>query len=76
MEGSFVRKSISHCQGKGSLAHNNREFKAKNVNVARSKENITFIKQNIGAAYEMCFKSAVERYNDKQARNDRKITAT
>ena len=76
MEGSFMGKSISHCQGKGSLAHNNREFKAKNVNVARSKENITFIKQNIGAAYEMCFKSAVERYNDKQTRNDRKITAT
>lgn len=69
-------KSISHCQGKGSLAHNNREFKAKNVNVTRSNKNITFKKQNISDAYECCFRSAVERYNDKQSRNDRKITTT
>ncbi len=66
-------KSISHCQGKGSLSHNNRTFKPKNVDTNRSDQNITFIKQSIKEAYEICFADAVERYNEKQKRSDRKI---
>ena len=33
-------KSISFCQGKGSLTHNNRDFIADNVHRDRLKDNI------------------------------------
>lgn len=66
-------KSISHCQGKGSISHNNRVFKPKNVDGSRTSDNITFVKEDISAAYEKLFGAAVERYNAKQKRSDRKI---
>ena len=66
-------KRISHCQGKGSLTHNNRKFSAKNVDDARTKDNIVFIEQPIAAAYDELFGEAVARYNAKQKRADRKI---
>jgi hypothetical protein len=66
-------KTLSHCQGTGSIAHNNRDFKAKNVDSNRTKDNIIFFQEPIEQAYEKCFGEAVERYNAKQKRNDRKI---
>ena len=66
-------KRISHCQGKGSLTHNNRKFSAKNVDNARTKDNIIFKEKPIAAAYDELFGAAVERYNAKQKRSDRKI---
>ncbi len=45
-------KSISHCQGKGSLAHNNRTFHPKNVDSSRTPDNITFIRRSIEKVYE------------------------
>lgn len=69
-------KRISHCQGKGSLTHNNRKFNAKNVDDTRTKDNIVFVQQPIEEAYEHLFGAAVERYNAKQKRPDRKITTT
>jgi regulator of replication initiation timing len=66
-------KTMSHCQGKGSLSHNNRDFLPKNVDESRIKDNITFIKEPIAEAYEKIFDAAVERYNAKQIRADRKI---
>ena len=70
-------KRISHCQGKGSLTHNNRKFNAKNVDDTRTKDNIAFVQQPIEEAYEHLFGAAVERYNARQKRADRKInTAT
>ena len=66
-------KSISHCQGKGSLSHNNRVFKPKNVDSTRTQDNIIFIQEPIEQAYEKCFGEAIKRYNVKQKRNDRKI---
>ncbi len=66
-------KRISHCQGKGSLTHNNRKFNAKNVDDTRTKDNIVFISQSIDEAYEHLFSAAVERYNARQKRSDRKI---
>lgn len=66
-------KTISHCQGKGSLTHNNRTFKPKNVDSSRSSQNITFVKIPIAVAYDKCFAEAVERYNAKQKRPDRRI---
>ena len=61
------------CQGKGSLSHNNREFSAKNIDSSRTANNIVFVKQDFGEAYEQLFGTAVERYNARQKRNDRKI---
>ncbi len=66
-------KTISHCQGKGSLAHNNRTFRPKNVDSNRTPDNITFIKEPIAEAYKKLFGEAVERYNARQKRSDRKI---
>ncbi len=70
------KKRISHCQGKGSLTHNNRKFGAKNVDGLRTKDNIVFVEQPISEAYEQLFGAAVERYNAKQKRADRKIKAS
>lgn len=66
-------KRISFGQGKGSLTHNNREFVADNVDVFRTPDNITFVCQPIGEAYDRLFKESTERYNAKQKRNDRKV---
>lgn len=69
-------KRISHCQGKGSLTHNNRKFNAKNVDDTRTKDNIVFVQQPIEESYEHLFGAAVERYNARQKRPDRKIITT
>lgn len=66
-------KTLSHCQGKGSLSHNNRDFKPKNVDSGRTKNNVTFVKEPIGEAYEKLFGAAIERYNARQKRSNRKI---
>ena len=66
-------KRISFGQGKGSIAHNNREFVADNVDPLRTPQNITFVCQPIGEAYDQLFKESTERYNAKQKRNDRKV---
>ena len=66
-------KRISFGQRKGSIAHNNREFVADNVDVFRTPQNITFVCQPIGEAYDQLFKESTERYNAKQKRSDRKV---
>ena len=35
----MISKTISMCQGKGSLAHNNRTFTAKNIDPNRTENN-------------------------------------
>ena len=67
------QKRISFGQGKGSLTHNNREFMADNVDPLRTPQNITFVRQPIGEAYNHLFAESTERYNAKQKRNDRKV---
>lgn len=66
-------KTISMCQGKGSLSHNNREFSAKNIDSSRTADNIVFVQQDLGETYDQLFGAAVERYNARQKRNDRRI---
>lgn len=66
-------KSISMCEGKGSLSHNNREFTAKNIDPSRTSDNIVFVQQELSEAYHHLFDEAVEKYNARQKRNDRKI---
>lgn len=69
----MISRTISICQGKGSIGHNNRTFHTKNTDPARTKNNIVFVREHIGTAYEKLFAEAVERYNAKQKRSDRKI---
>ncbi|MDE7138145.1 MAG: plasmid recombination protein [Ruminococcus sp.] len=69
-------KRISFGQGKGSITHNNRTFIANNVDKNRIADNITFVSKPIGEVYEELFGGAVERYNARQKRNDRKIHGT
>lgn len=69
----MCQKTISMCQGKGSLSHNNRAFAAKNIDSFRTVDNITFVHQNLRDAYDILFSDAVERYNARQKRNDRRI---
>ena len=59
----MCQKTISMCQGKGSLSHNNRAFAAKNIDSSRTADNITFVHQNLRDAYDILFSDAVERYN-------------
>ena len=59
--------------GKGSVSHNTRTFSAKNVDKERSKYNVEFCHLDIKKVYHELFDDALERYNAKQKRSDRKI---
>ena len=59
--------------GKGSINHNTRAFSAKNVDVERSIYNVEFCHAEIEEVYHELFDEALERYNAKQKRSDRKI---
>ncbi|MED3202268.1 plasmid recombination protein [Bacillus toyonensis] len=68
--------SISFNQShQSSLSHNNRENIHGNpgINPARSEENIYFVQKDIRSVYKDVFQEAVDKYNEKQKRNDRKI---
>ena len=67
-----MTKTISFVKGKGSIAHNNREFVAANVDRERTGWNVTYVSQPIREAYDECFGEAVREYNEKQTRKDRK----
>ena len=59
--------------GKGSVNHNSRKFHAKNTDPQRSHWNVEYCNQDIGEVYHELFDGALERYNAKQTRKDRKI---
>ena len=59
--------------GKGSLAHNRREFFAENVDPGRVQLNICYQNENLKEVYKELFDDAVERYNLGK-RKDRQIT--
>ena len=67
-----MAKALSMGKGKGSIAHNNREYKAHNVVEERTVENVKYKTQPIAEAYEELFGEAVEKFNES-ARSDRKI---
>lgn len=66
-------KRISHCQGKGSLNHNNRTFTPKNIDPERIKDNVVLVQESLAEAYDKCFLEAIRKYNEKQTRADRKV---
>ena len=69
----MANRRISHARGKGSLNHNNRNHIYKNVDSSRTENNIYYAKESLEVAYQKCFGEALEDYNAKQKRADRKI---
>ena len=68
-----MKRTISARVGKGSVNHNSRKFKAENVDGSRTHLNIDYCNVNIKKVYHELFDKALERYNSKQTRADRKI---
>ena len=70
---------VSMPQGKGSQMHNRREYEKfgkpipDNIDVSKSSENITLVDKDLKEAYHEIFGEALEKYNGKQKRADRKI---
>lgn len=68
-----MKRTISAMVGKGSVNHNSRKFKAENVDGSRTHLNIDYCNENIKKVYHELFDKALERYNSKQTRADRRI---
>lgn len=68
-----MKRTISAMVGKGSVNHNSRKFKAENVDGERTHLNIDYCNEPIKKVYHELFDEALQRYNDKQTRTDRKI---
>ena len=75
----MLRFSISFTLGKCSIlhqanvAHNNRKFIARNVDQTRTHLNVMYARQDVRDAYKLLFGQAVDEYNRKQKRADRRI---
>ena len=68
-----MERTISFMNGEGSIGHNTRSFIAKNVDANRTKNNIILINEDIKPVYHKLFDKALDEYNAKQKRKDRKI---
>ena len=68
-----LERTISGMIGKGSINHNTRAFSAKNVDKERSGNNVEFCHEDLQTVYHRLFDEALERYNEKQQRKDRRI---
>lgn len=75
-----MKGSISFVQGKGSIMHNKREYSKydrplpDHIDSDRATENIWVVDRDIKEVYDEAFGEAIEKYNSKQTRKDRKIT--
>lgn len=69
-----MKRTISGDLGKGSVNHNSRKFSAKNVDSSRSHLNIDYCNERIQDVYHELFDDALKRYNERQTREDRKIS--
>ena len=66
--------SVSFRVDSGYLDHNNRVITARNVDVSRTSDNITYKQIEIKQFYQQIFGGALAEYNAKQKRADRQIT--
>jgi len=69
----YIKRTISVMLGKGSVNHNSRKFKAENIDAERTSQNITYCNEPIKQVYHNLFDEALEKYNAKQSRADRRI---
>lgn len=65
-------KTISFVLGRGNMNHNNRKFYTENVDPERTHLNKLYVVQPLKAAYKECFGQALDNYNAKQKRKDRR----
>ena len=65
-------KTISFVLGRGNMNHNNRKFYTENVDPERTHLNKSYVVQPLKAAYKECFGQALDNYNAKQKRKDRR----
>lgn len=70
-----MEMSMSIAKGNGNQKHNTRSqpHQPKNVDFSRTKNNVTVLHDDIRDVYHQLFDAALEKYNAKQKRNDRKI---
>lgn len=68
-----MKRTISIAKGKGSIGHNSRDFKAENIDPDRVHLNTCYVNEDLQETYHKLFDNALECYNAKQKRNDRKI---
>lgn len=68
-----MERTISGMMGKGSVSHNTGAFSTKNVDMERSRYNVEFCHLDIKKVYHELFDEALESYNVRQKRSDRKI---
>lgn len=68
-----MERTISIMVGKGTINHNRREFIAPNVDADQTYKNVIYCNEDIRDVYHKLFDNALERYNAKQKRKDRKI---
>lgn len=66
--------NVSFSSGRGNINHNEREFSTKNVNRSLSKNNIDLKSQDLKDAYKEVFGESCEINNERQKREDRKIS--
>ena len=71
--GSRSGRKGGKAPGRAQQQHNTRAFSAKNVDKERSIYNVEFCHKSIKKVYHELFDEALERYNAKQKRSDRKI---
>lgn len=55
----------------GVLEHNNRSFKAKNVDASRTSDNITYKSEDIEEKYHELFDAALDEYNARKRSNEK-----
>ena len=68
-----MKRTISVMLGKGSINHNSRRFKAENIDADRTRFNKSYCDEPVKQVYHDLFDEALERYNSKQTRVDRRI---
>ena len=59
----MAKMTISVVKGRGSIAHNNRDFIHDNVDPERTPDNKIYVQQPLKEAYQELFGAEVERYN-------------
>ena len=70
---SGKKMSLTFRVDNGVIEHNNRDFVAKNVVRERISQNIVYKREDIREKYHELFDEALEEYNARQKRADRKI---
>jgi len=68
-----LKRTISFMTGAGSTKHNERAFIAENVDKDRVQYNIEYCNEKIQDVYQKLSGEALEKYNAKQTRSDRRI---